>query len=108
MAETIHPSEVSTIVIVCEAGVGSSLIVVNQTKKKLRKANVEGYKVIHKSARMVPEDAQLIICHKGLSKMVRKRVPDAVVVAFTMFLNDPAIDRVVSALANGTEIHAEG
>jgi mannitol-specific phosphotransferase system IIBC component len=50
----------------------------------------------------------MIICHKGLSKMVRKRVPGAVVVAFTMFLNDPAIDRVVSALANGTEIHEEG
>ena len=46
MAATIHPSEISTIIIVCEAGVGSSLIVVNQTKKKLQKANVEGYKVI--------------------------------------------------------------
>ena len=108
MAATIHPDEVSTIIIVCEAGVGSSLIVVNQTKKKLQKANVEGYKVIHKPARLVPEDAKMIICHKGLSKLVRKRVPGAVVVAFTMFLNDPAIDRVVSALANGTEIHEEG
>jgi mannitol-specific phosphotransferase system IIBC component len=39
-----------------------------------------------------------------LSKVVRKKVPEAVVVTFSQFLNDPAFDRVVNAFAENGEI----
>ena len=106
MANSILTSEVSTIILACEAGMGSSLMSVNVLKKKFKKAKVEGIKIIHKPARDVPADAKLVIVHKGLAKVVMGKVPDAVVVTFNHFLNDPAFDKVVQAFVDGTEITA--
>ena len=104
MAQSISASDVNLIIMACEAGMGSSLMVVNALKKKLKKAKVSGIKVIHKPARAVPADAKLVVVHKGLSKTVRRKAPDAVIVTFSYFMNDPAFDRVVNALATGGEI----
>lgn len=104
MSSSISASEVKTIILACEAGMGSSLMSVNSLKKKLKKAKVTGVTVVHKPARAIPENAQLVIVHKGLSKVVRKKVPNAVVVTFSQFLNDPAFDRVVSAFTENGEI----
>ncbi|MBT3190675.1 MAG: PTS lactose transporter subunit IIB [Anaerolineae bacterium] len=104
MANSILASEVSTVILACEAGMGSSLMSVNSLKKKLKKANVTSVKVIHKPARDVPANAQVVIVHKGLAKVVRGKVPDAVVVTFNHFLNDPAFDKLVQAFVDGSEI----
>lgn len=104
MPNSIPASEVKSIYFVCEAGIGSSLMGVNSLKKKLKKAKVKGVSVTHKPAREVTDDMQVIVCHEGLAKGVKQRVPDAVIVSFKQFLNDPAFDKVVDALANGTEI----
>ena len=104
MARSISVAEVSTIILACEAGMGSSLMSVNSLKKKLKKAKVSGVKVIHKPARAVPAEANLIIVHAGLAKTVRAKAPDAVIVPFKHFLNDPAFDHVVNAFATGGEV----
>ncbi len=104
MSHSISASEVKTIILACEAGMGSSLMSVNALKKKLKKAKIDGVTVIHKPARAIPDDAQVVIVHKGLAKVVRKKVPDAVVVTFSQFLNDPAFDRVVAAFTENGEI----
>jgi len=106
MANSVPASEVKTIVLACEAGMGSSLMSVNALKKKLKKANVD-VKVLHKAARAIPADTKLIIVHKGLAQVAQKKAPDAVVVTFSHFINDPAFDRVVQALSEGGEITAE-
>jgi mannitol-specific phosphotransferase system IIBC component len=104
MSHSIAAAEVKTIILACEAGMGSSLMSVNALKKKLKKANVNGVTVIHKPARAIPDDAQVVIVHKGLAKVVRSKVPNAVVVTFSQFLNDPAFDRVVAAFTENGEI----
>lgn len=104
MTKSIPASEVKNIYFVCEAGIGSSLMGVNSLKKKLKKAKVKGITVTHKPAREVTQDMQVIVCHEGLAKGVRQRVPNAVVVTFKQFLNDPAFDKVVDALKNDAEI----
>lgn len=104
MADSVAAKDVQTIILACEAGMGSSLMVVNQMKKKLKKAKVNGVKVVHKPARAVPADAKLVLVHKGLAGVIRERVPNAVVVSFKMFMNDPVFDQVVSAFVNGEEI----
>lgn len=104
MANSIPASNVKTIIFACEAGMGSSLMGVNSLKKKLRKAGVKGIKVIHKPARAVPANAQVVVAHKGLANTVRKKAPNAVVIAFKMFLNDPAFDKLVNGLKNNEEI----
>jgi PTS system mannitol-specific IIB component len=49
-------------------------------------------------------DADLILCHRGLSGRAREAVPEKVVIAFDMFLGDPAIASVVSAIQGGGTI----
>lgn len=104
MAPTIAADQVKTIIFACEAGMGSSLMSVNSLKKKLKKVNISDVTVIHKPAREVPPDAQLIVVHKGLAKVVRSKAPNAVVLAFNHFLNDPVFDKLVNALVEKTEI----
>ena len=104
MANSIAANQVKLVIMACEAGMGSSLMVVNALKKKLKKAKVGGVKVIHKPARAVPADAQVIVVHKGLSKVVASKAPDAVIVTFNHFLNDPAFDKLVQAFVDDGEI----
>lgn len=104
MTQSINASEVKQLIMACEAGMGSSLMVVNALKKKLKKAGVKDVKVVHKPARAVPDSAQVVVVHEGLSKVVRRKVPNAVIVTFKHFLNDPAFDRVVNAFATGGDI----
>src|SRR5690606_32060570 len=85
MSKTISAAEVKTIILACEAGMGSSLMSVNSLKKKLKAAQVEGVTVIHKPVREVPTDAQLVIVHKGLAKTAANKAPNAVVIAFNHF-----------------------
>ncbi|NLG96121.1 MAG: PTS lactose transporter subunit IIB [Chloroflexi bacterium] len=106
MAPTISASQVKTIIFACEAGMGSSLMSVNALKKKLKAANVMGVTVVHKPAREIPADAQLVVVHKGLAKMARSKAPGAVVLAFNHFLNDPVFDKLVKALAEKSDITA--
>lgn len=103
MANSIPASDVKTIIFACEAGIGSSLMGVNSLKKKLKKAKID-VQVIHKPVRAVPSDAQVVIAHKGLAAMARQQAPDAVLIAFTHFLNDPELDKVVKSLQAGKDL----
>lgn len=104
MTKSIQASDVSTVILACEAGMGSSLMVVSQLKKKLKKAGVKGVKVMHKPARAIPSDAKLVIVHEGLAKVAKATVPDAVVVTFKMFVGDPVFDNLVKAFVEGGEV----
>lgn len=104
MAQSIPAAQVSTIILACEAGMGSSLMSVNALKKKLKKAKISGVKVIHKPARAIPQDAQVVVVHKGLAKVAQNKAPDAVIVTFSMFLNDPVFDAIVRSFADNSDI----
>ena len=104
MAQTVATADVKTIILACEAGMGSSLMVVSQMKKKLKKAKVEGVKVIHKPARAIPEAANLVMVHNSLAAVARRKAPNAVIVTFKMFLNDPAFDKIVNAFVQNGQI----
>lgn len=104
MSQSIAADQVKTIIFACEAGMGSSLMSVNSLKKKLKKANIADVKVVHKPAREIPADAQVVVVHKGLAKVARSKAPNAVVLAFKHFLNDPVFDKLVTALVEKNEI----
>lgn len=106
MTKSISASDVDLIIMACEAGMGSSLMVVNSIKKKLKKAKVTGVKVVHKPARAVPADAKLVVVHNQLAKVVRNSAPDAVIVQFSYFMNDPAFDTLVKAFVDQSEIES--
>ena len=98
--KSIQASDVKEIILACEAGMGSSLMVVNSLKKKLKKAGVKDVKLAHKPARSVSEDTKLIVVHKSLAKVARLKAPEAVIVTFNFFMNDPAFDQLVKAFVN--------
>jgi mannitol-specific phosphotransferase system IIBC component len=103
MATSIPAANVDTIIFACEAGIGSSIMGVNALKKKLKQANVN-INVIHKPVRAVPADAKVIMAHKGLASFARQQAPNAVVIAFSQFLNDPVFDKVVQTLKAGGDL----
>ncbi len=104
MATSISGANVKNIIFACEAGMGSSLMSVNALKKKLKAAQINHVTVIHKPARDIPADAQVVVVHKGLVKVACAKAPNAVVLAFNHFLNDPIFDKLVKALADKAEI----
>ena len=104
MFKSIQSSDVKKIIFACEAGMGSSLMSVNSLKKKLKKAGVEGVKVMHLPARGIPEDAQVIVVHEGLVKVAVSKAPNAVILKFKHFLNDPIFDKLVAAFTDGSEV----
>lgn len=104
MSKSISAAEVKTVIFACEAGMGSSLMSVNSLKKKLKAAQVAEVNVIHKPVREIPANAQLVIVHKGLAKSAAAKAPNAVIVAFNHFLNDPIFETVVKAFVDKSEI----
>jgi len=104
MSQSISAAQVKTIIFACEAGMGSSLMSVNSLKKKLKAAQITDITVVHKPVREIPLDAQVVVVHKGLAKTARSKAPNAVVLAFNHFLNDPIFDRLVKSLVEKTEI----
>ncbi len=106
MAQSIPAAQVKTIIFACEAGMGSSLMSVNSLKKKLKAASISDVVVVHKPAREIPADAQVVVVHKGLAKTARAKAPNGVVLAFNHFLNDPIFDNLVKSLVEKTDIVA--
>ena len=101
MMTTIQGSDVRKVVVACEAGMGSSVLLVSQLQKRLAPAGVH---VDHAPVTQIPGDVDLIMCHRGMLDTARERAPDKVVVPFDMFLGDPAFDRVVNAITKGGSI----
>jgi mannitol-specific phosphotransferase system IIBC component len=97
----IAGSDVHKLVVACEAGMGSSVLLVSQLRQRLAAAGVV---VEHSPVSKIPDDVDLIVCHRGLEATARQVAPDTVVVPFDMFLGDPAFDRVVEGITNGTPI----
>lgn len=76
---------------------------VNALKKKLKQAGVK-VNVVHKPVRSVPASAKVVVAHKGLADFARKQAPNAVVIAFSQFLNDPVFDQLVQELKSGADV----
>jgi len=103
MATSVPTASVDTIIFACEAGIGSSIMGVNALKKKLKQAGLN-VNVVHKPVRSVPNTAKVVVVHKGLANFARQQAPNAVVIAFSQFLNDPVFDRLVQAFKAGGDI----
>jgi mannitol-specific phosphotransferase system IIBC component len=94
-------SDVHKVVVACEAGMGSSVLLVTQLRDRLKGTEVV---VEHSPVSQLPADADLIVCHRGLEATARGVAPEKVVVTFDMFLGDPAFDRVVEAIKEGKSL----
>ena len=96
-------ADVQWIVLACEAGMGSSLMVTNALKKRVKKAKLK-IKVSHAPVHGIPADADIVVTHAGLAARVKQVAPEAAVVPFRTFLNDPALIKLVNTLAAGEDV----
>ncbi len=98
---SIEGSQVRKLVIACDAGMGSSVLMANQLKKRLRD---NGVVIEHSPIDAIPADADLVLTHTKLADRTRAHAGDRPVVAFSAFVGDPAVDGVVAAIHGGTTI----
>jgi galactose PTS system EIIB component len=96
---SISASDVRNIVVACEAGMGSSVMVARMLAKQLKKLEISVVHAPVNQLRETPHD--LVLVHRGLSARAKQAVPESVVIIFDMFLGDLNIARLVGALENG-------
>ena len=98
----VSADSIRNIVVACEAGMGSSVMVAKQLAKQL-KAN--GIEVTHAPVNQLASTKHdLVLCHRSLSMRAKQAVPESVVIAFDMFLGDMNIARLVGAIQSGQEV----
>jgi mannitol-specific phosphotransferase system IIBC component len=95
---SIDGSAVRKLVVACDAGMGSSVMLAGTLKKQLKGTQVS---VVHTPVSGIPSDADVVVCHVGLADRARQVYPDGVIVPFRLFLGDPAVTAVVRAITKG-------
>lgn len=95
---TINGSNVHKLIVACDAGMGSSVMLASTLKKQLAK---NGVTVVHSSVAEIPQDADVVVTQSGLADRARGVVPDVPVVPFQLFLGDPQVAKLVKAIQNG-------
>ncbi|WP_166871958.1 MULTISPECIES: PTS lactose transporter subunit IIB [unclassified Salinibacterium] len=98
---TIDGSHVKKLIVACDAGMGSSVMLASTLKKQLSK---QGVTVEHSDVAHIPADADVVLTQSGLADRARGVVPDIPVVPFQLFLGDPAVARLVKAIQNGDSL----
>ena len=99
---TVQGSEIQHVIVACEAGMGSSVLLTNQLAARLEPHGVE---VTHSPVNRLTDDmADVVLCHAGLADRARQAVPQTVVLPFNLFMGDPAFDRLEAAVRDGGEL----
>src|SRR6266545_4430592 len=96
MTTTINGSDVHKLVVACDAGMGSSVMLAGQLRKQLKKYSVQ---VEHTPVASIPSDADVIVCHAGLAERARASAPGKLVIPFQVFIGDPAVTYVGEGVA---------
>ena len=103
VTRSLAGSEIKSVVVACDAGMGSSVMLASQLTKRLKPYGVT---VTHKAVNEIPAGTPLVVTHQDLAARARSIVPDAVIIPFQSFLNDPAFDRLEAAIRDGGEVRA--
>jgi mannitol-specific phosphotransferase system IIBC component len=99
---TINGKQIHKVVVACDAGMGSSVMLASQLRKQLKD---HGVTVEHSPVNQIPADADVIVVHRGLADRARVTAPDTVIVPVQVFIGDPAVNAVVAAVRDGGDLH---
>ncbi|MBP2329888.1 PTS system mannitol-specific IIB component [Kibdelosporangium banguiense] len=95
---SIEGSAIKKVVIACDAGMGSSVMVASQLAKRLKPYKVA---VTHTPVNEIPADADVVLCQTTLLARARKTTGETVVLGFQSFLGDPVFDQVEAVIRDG-------
>jgi mannitol-specific phosphotransferase system IIBC component len=99
---TVKGTDIRKIIVACDAGMGSSVMLASQLRRQLRGHAVT---VEHTPVNSIPVDADVVVVHKGLADRARVSAPDTVIVAVAVFIGDPAVKTLIDAVRSGGELH---
>lgn len=99
---TIDGASVKKLIVACDAGMGSSIMLATTLKKQLAE---NGVTVDHSALDQIPADADVVVTQNNLAARARAAVAEGTpVVPFQLFMGDPDVARVVDAIKNGTSV----
>jgi PTS system mannitol-specific IIB component len=98
---SIDGSSVKKLIVACDAGMGSSVMLAGTLKKQLAS---NGVIVEHAPVAQIPQDADVVVTQVNLADRARGVVPDIPVIPFQLFLGDPAVAKLVKAIQNGETV----
>ena len=98
---TIDGSSIKKLIVACDAGMGSSVMLASTLKKQLAKSGVT---VEHSPVANIPGDADVVVTQAGLADRARGVVPDVPVIPFQLFLGDPVVAKLVKAIQDGSTV----
>lgn len=99
---TFDGSTVKKLIVACDAGMGSSILLATTLKTQLKP---NGVTVEHAAVKEIPADADVVVTQNNLAARAREVVSEGTpVIPFQLFMGDPAVAQVVDAIRNGTTI----
>ncbi|KQS66735.1 PTS lactose transporter subunit IIB [Modestobacter sp. Leaf380] len=99
---SIDGSAVRKLVIACDAGMASSVLMSTQLRKHLAPRVL----VTHSPVDALPADADVVLTHDKLAARARLAAGDRPVVAYDKLIGDPAVADLVRAIREGELIQA--
>ncbi|MFI6907727.1 PTS lactose transporter subunit IIB [Nonomuraea sp. NPDC050394] len=100
---SIESKDIRKIVIACDAGMGSSVMLATTVRKQLKGT---GVLVEHTPVNSIPDDADVVLTHAGLAARAQAGAPGKVIIPFQIFLGDPAVTRLVETIKKGGTVGA--
>ncbi|MEO3792276.1 PTS lactose transporter subunit IIB [Nonomuraea sp. B10E15] len=100
---SIDSKDIKKLIVACDAGMGSSVMLASQLRKQLKDSGVT---VEHTPVNSIPDDADVIVCHSGLAARAKASAPGKPLVSFQIFLGDPAVTKLVNTIKNGGTVDA--
>lgn len=92
------PGQVRSIIVACDAGMGSSAMGASMLRKKLDQAGLGAIRSSNVAINALPADVDVVITHKDLTERARRAAPQATHVSITNFLDGAAYDRIVAEI----------
>ncbi|MGL4859071.1 MAG: PTS mannitol transporter subunit IICBA [Enterobacteriaceae bacterium] len=91
-------SQVSTIIVACDAGMGSSAMGASLLRKKIEAAGLHSLAVSHKAINDLPDNADIVITHRDLTPRARQHAPAAHHISLQSFLDGQLYSELVTQL----------
>lgn len=88
---------VQSIIVACDAGMGSSAMGASMLRKKVKDAGLNIH-VTNLAINSLPESADIVITHKDLTDRARKHAPNAHHISLTNFLDSEMYNQLVTKL----------
>jgi mannitol-specific phosphotransferase system IIBC component len=98
---TLDGSSIKKLIVACDAGMGSSVMLASTLKKQLKKSGVT---VEHSPVASIPSDADVVVTQNNLAARARGVVPNVPVVPFQLFMGDPNVAKIVKAIQDGSTV----